>query len=323
MGLDTTLRRMQLPVFGGVVLVIAALQARGIGALVAGHLVPSEPTPLGPRLKESGTPTTGKDPSAILERNPFDSVTGPLNKTAGSAKTPQNEPDKPVTSLAGDPYEDNACTGVRASLVTATDDPAWSFAALTSTDGEQMRRIGDKVGTQTVVHIGYYESPNLESTPRVWLQDAGSRCIVPVTGPEPTKKPETASPSEPKSKKAKEKAKLEAEVKAKITKIGEGSFEVDRSGVEIIMQHYAKLAGSIRARGAKDGSGIRLSGIKGDSILGELGMKNGDMLTGINGFDMTDPEKAVDAYAKLRKAGKLDISMTRDGAPVGIKIQIK
>jgi general secretion pathway protein C len=322
MGLDSTLRRMQVPIFGGIVLVTAALQARGIGALVAGHLVPSEPTPLGPRVKGNATPTTGgKDPSAILERNPFDSVTGPLNRSAGSAKA-KSEPEKPVASLSGDPYEDNACTGVRASLVTATDDPAWSFAAISSTDGEQMRRIGDKIGAQTVVHIGYYESPKLESTPRVWLQDGGARCIVPVTGPEPTKKPES-SPTEPKSKKAKEKAKLEAEVKAKITKIADGSFEVDRSGVEIIMQHYAKLAGSIRARGAKDGSGIRLSGIKGDSILGELGMKNGDMLTGINGFDMTDPEKAVDAYAKLRKAGKLDISMTRDGAPVGIKIQIK
>lgn len=322
MGLDTTLRRMQVPIFGGVVLVAATLQARGIGALVAGHLVPSEPTPLRPRGKVNATPTGGKDPSAILERNPFDSVTGPLNKTAGSAKATQDAGEKPVASLSGDPYEDSACTGVRASLVTATDDPAWSFAAISSSDGEKMRRIGDKIGTQTVVHIGYYESPNLESTPRVWLQDAGARCIVPVTGPEPTKKPETPV-SEPKSKKAKEKAKLEAEVKSKITKLGDGSFEVDRSGVELIMQHYAKLAGSIRARGAKDGSGIRLSGIKGDSILGELGMQNGDMLTGINGFDMTDPEKAVDAYAKLRKAGKLDISMTRDGSPVNIKIQIK
>jgi general secretion pathway protein C len=323
MGLDTTLRRLQTPIFGGIVLIVALLQARGIGAIVAGHLVPTEPTPIGKGTPHSATPAAGKDPTAILERNPFDSVTGPLNKTAGSAKITPDQPEKPVASLSGDPYEDTACTGVRATLVTATDDPAWSFAAISSGDGEQMRRIGDKVGAQTVVHIGYYESPNLESTPRVWLQDAGARCIVPVTGPEPTKKPDTKTPTEPKSKKAKEKAKLEAEVKSKITKIGEGSFEVDRSGVEIIMQHYAKLAGSIRARGAKDGSGIRLSGIKGESILGELGMKNGDMLTGINGFDMTDPEKAVDAYAKLRKAGKLDISMTRDGSPVNIKIQIK
>ena len=37
---------------------------------------------------------------------------------------------------------------------------------------------------------------------------------------------------------------------------------------------------------------------------------------------MTDPDKAVDAYAKLRKAGQLDIQMTRDGAPVTIGVKI-
>ncbi len=52
-------------------------------------------------------------------------------------------------------------------------------------------------------------------------------------------------------------------------------------------------------------------------------MQNGDLLQAINGFDMTDPEKAVDAYAKLRTAGKLDITVSRDGSPTNISIAIK
>jgi general secretion pathway protein C len=52
-------------------------------------------------------------------------------------------------------------------------------------------------------------------------------------------------------------------------------------------------------------------------------MKNGDLLQSINGFDMSDPEKAVDAYAKLRSAGKLDITVNRDGSPFTVGIQIQ
>jgi general secretion pathway protein C len=316
MSFDSTLRTFQIPLLGGAILVASFFQARGIGQLVAGHLVPREPAAL-PASRSQPDTTRPKSGSEILARNPFDSVTGPLNKLPTAPK-PDEETPKTV-SANGDPYEDSPCSGVRASLITATDDPAWSFAALSSGDGEHMRRIGDKVGTQTVTHIGYYESPNLGSMPRVWLSEGGSRCIVAEGAPEPAAKPKPAA-DKPSSKSSK-KAKLEAEVKSKITKIGENQFEVDKSGVEIIMQHYAKLAGSIRARGTKEG--MRLSGIKPDSVLSEIGMQNGDLLSDINGFDMSDPEKAVDAYAKLRKAGKLDITMNRGGSPVTIKIQIK
>ena len=59
------------------------------------------------------------------------------------------------------------------------------------------------------------------------------------------------------------------------------------------------------------------------SILGELGMRNGDMLQTINGFDMSDPDKAVDAYAQLRRAGKLNLAFSRDGAPQTVNVKIK
>ncbi len=318
MAIDSQLRALQIPMICAGILTAAFFQARGVGQLVAGHLVPREPVLLKPH---SVDPVAERDKSAtdILSRNPFDSVTGPLNKQAGTVSPITDTPTQPVSN--GDPYDDSPCANVRASLITATDDPAWSFAALTTSDGETMRRIGDKVGTQTVEHIGYYESPNHGTMPRVWLVNGGQRCIVPDTGPDPTvKKPTIAEPRAPSAKNSK-KAKLEAEVKSKITKIAENHYEVDKSGVEIIMQHYAKLAGSIRARGTKEG--MRISGIRPDSVLGEIGMQNGDLLSDINGFDMSDPEKAVDAYAKLRKAGKLDMTMMRDGAPVTIKIQIK
>ena len=44
-----------------------------------------------------------------------------------------------------------------------------------------------------------------------------------------------------------------------------------------------------------------------------LGMENGDRLETINGFDMTSPEKALEAYARLRTADHLTVSVNRKG----------
>jgi hypothetical protein len=39
-----------------------------------------------------------------------------------------------------------------------------------------------------------------------------------------------------------------------------------------------------------------LFGIRPDTLLGTLGLENGDRLQTINGFDMASPEKALEAY---------------------------
>ena len=75
----------------------------------------------------------------------------------------------------------------------------------------------------------------------------------------------------------------------------------------------------------KDGKvlGIRLSGIKPNTLLATLGLKSGDRLESINGFNMGSPEKALEAYARLRTASQLDVTVNRRGAPVAIVHHIK
>ena len=69
--------------------------------------------------------------------------------------------------------------------------------------------------------------------------------------------------------------------------------------------------------------GIRLFGIKPDSLLGTLGLENGDRLSSINGFDMASPEKALEAYARLRTADHLTVAINRKGKPTNIDFNIK
>ena len=105
-----------------------------------------------------------------------------------------------------------------------------------------------------------------------------------------------------------------------------GSLNIDRSVVDKILENQAELMKSARlAPETKDGKvlGIRLFGIKPDTLLGSLGLQNGDRLESINGFNMGSPEKALEAYARLRTASQLDVTVNRRGAEVSIVHHIK
>lgn len=302
----------------GLVVVAAYFQAAGIGQLVGAHLVPTTLPIAHASMVDGPVDLPGKDAAPILARNPFDSTTGPLD---GKTVAVSDLHPPPTAAPTGDPYMDTPCGGITTSLVTAAEDPAWSFASFNSSEGKSLlRRRGDKIGSATVLHIGFMGSEAPDVVPRVWLMEGGSRCIVEMGNREGGAVKRTA-PDEANRSSSKPKSKLAQEIESKITKVGENAYVVERSAVEQIIQNYAKLAGSLRSRATKDG--VRVSGIKKDSILGKIGMQNGDLLQSINGFDMTDPEKAVDAYAKLRTAGKLDITVSRDGSPSNISITIK
>jgi len=69
--------------------------------------------------------------------------------------------------------------------------------------------------------------------------------------------------------------------------------------------------------------GIRLFGVRPDTLLGALGLENGDRLQSINGFDMASPEKVLEAYARLRTADHLIVQVNRRGQNVNIDFDIK
>ncbi len=69
--------------------------------------------------------------------------------------------------------------------------------------------------------------------------------------------------------------------------------------------------------------GMKLMGIKPGSLLGALGIQNGDRLTSINGFEMNDPQKMLEAYSKLLRADHLTASVVRNGQPMNLDFSIK
>jgi general secretion pathway protein C len=99
-----------------------------------------------------------------------------------------------------------------------------------------------------------------------------------------------------------------------------GKYVMDRVGVENIVKGYAKQAGSARGHG-KDGIVIRR--LQPDEALAQIGLRDGDVLQEINGFHLSDPEEALEAYAKLRKAARLDIKVLREGKPMTVVVEQK
>jgi general secretion pathway protein C len=59
--------------------------------------------------------------------------------------------------------------------------------------------------------------------------------------------------------------------------------------------------------------GFKVFSIRPDSIYATVGLKNGDVIRLINGNDLSSPENALEIYAKLKSAARLDIVVDRAG----------
>jgi general secretion pathway protein C len=325
MKLDKLLKRHFWVVILAFVGVAAFFHAQAITQIIGFRLAPDE-TELAAirtrRLPMPGSSTTGNtrdlSATAILKRNAFDSVTGPLDAPLLDVNLPEAGA---VAVDPTDPMNAPECEGLKVIVIAASTDPDWSFASFTPTTGgadtkSVMRRRGGDVSGKTVEFIGW---------DRVWLMNGATRCQLAMFRPPP---PPGAPPPKPAGEKSKSGGgdELTKEISKGIQKISATEFKIERGVVDKILENTAALMTQVRIVPEKDGdkaTGIRLFGVKPDSLLGVLGMENGDRLQTINGFDMTNPEKALEAYARLRTADHLTVSVNRKGASTNLDYAIQ
>jgi general secretion pathway protein C len=106
----------------------------------------------------------------------------------------------------------------------------------------------------------------------------------------------------------------------------EDTCTVERAFVEKLMANPALLAKQARiVPKQKDDEilGYKLYGIRRGSLPKLLGMKNGDMLTAVNGEELKSMDKAMGLYTKLRRASNLSVSIERKGKIITKEIQIQ
>jgi general secretion pathway protein C len=291
---------------------VALLNARAVGALVAATvdakmvlpqvgearaMVPFGSRPLrGPSPLAPARPRPAAD--AILDRNPFDHSTGPLRAR------------EPVPGGEGDgPRRVTTCEGVRPLVLVSADDPEVAFAALDVGGRRVLRKRGGEVLGMRLAYVG---------RDRVWFEMADGFCQALLfgafgAGPIPPPAPATPTP-------------LEVDVASKIVKTGPNEYAIDRAAVDRILDAQAEMM-KARVVPEKEGDrvvGVKVFGVKPGSVLSMLGIENGDRLETINGFEVSSPEKMLEAYARLRAgADRLSVHLTRAGRAVNLDYTVR
>ncbi|NRD50976.1 type II secretion system protein GspC [Corallococcus exiguus] len=104
-----------------------------------------------------------------------------------------------------------------------------------------------------------------------------------------------------------------------IRETGPDTYAVPREDVTEALTHLPELSMQARVVPAfKDGRpvGFKLFSIREESFYARMGLRNGDVLQRINGLDLDSPDKALEAFTKLRDARRIELQIERGGAPV-------
>ena len=98
--------------------------------------------------------------------------------------------------------------------------------------------------------------------------------------------------------------------------MAEHKYEVQRSTLDSLLGNMNALAKGARiVPEVKDGkpAGFRLFSIRPDGPFAKIGLQNGDVISAINGLEMTSPDKALEVYTKLKTANHLSVGLERNG----------
>jgi general secretion pathway protein C len=322
MAVDKLLKRHFWAVILLLVAIAAFFDAQGIMQIVGASLAADAKQLAAPPLISRAAPGAGSAAThattaqAILHRNPFDSETGPLDAIPVTDVASADDTSQPVDM--SDPFSAPACEGVQVLVIAASADPDWSFAALETPKDKGksfLRRRGGDVEGKKVKFIGW---------DRVWLASGSQLCQAQMFKP-PAAPSASAAPAAPMPS-AGGPSGVAEDIKKGIQRVSANEFNIDRGVVDKILENQAELMRQARIVPEQENGkvvGIRLFGVRPDTLLGTLGMENGDRLQTINGFDMTSPEKALEAYARLRTADHLTIQINRKGSDQNIDYNIK
>jgi len=104
------------------------------------------------------------------------------------------------------------------------------------------------------------------------------------------------------------------------------SITVRRSDVQDALKNINTLLSQVRIRPHfKDGKadGLALSNIKGNSIFAKLGLRDGDVVRGVNNRPIRSPDDIVSFYNKLTSASRISLQINRRGQDSTINYRIR
>jgi general secretion pathway protein C len=92
------------------------------------------------------------------------------------------------------------------------------------------------------------------------------------------------------------------------------SIQLDREELESQMADLNELMQQVRIRPFMEGrnpAGFLVSNIKPGSLFSKMGLRNGDVIQGVNGESITTPDQAIELYESLMEGGSIDLDIKR------------
>lgn len=111
-----------------------------------------------------------------------------------------------------------------------------------------------------------------------------------------------------------------------ISKIAEGKYVVSQSELEKTLTNLNDVAMQARIVPNFEGgkaNGFKIFNIKANSIYEKIGLKNGDVIQKINGFEINSPDKAFEVYQKLKDSKAINIEINRGGSNMSMDYTIR
>jgi type II secretion system protein C len=109
-------------------------------------------------------------------------------------------------------------------------------------------------------------------------------------------------------------------------KVGRGNYIVDQAKLQQAISNPGQMMTDARLRpnlvNGKE-EGFVLNEVKPGGIYHSLGLQDGDVLLRINEYDVSNPERALQAFTALKGMERVQIDMIRSGAKMTMTYQIK
>jgi len=99
-------------------------------------------------------------------------------------------------------------------------------------------------------------------------------------------------------------------------------WSLDLTGVE---HPRAMLSGArIRWLGEDNsGEGYEITGLDRNGLMSRVGIRTGDTLVALNGSPLRNPDEAIDAYIRARRASRIDLTLARRGARYTVPVTVR
>lgn len=105
-----------------------------------------------------------------------------------------------------------------------------------------------------------------------------------------------------------------------------GAIRLDREELESQMANLNELMQQVRIRPFMEGkrpAGFLVSNIKPGSLFSKMGLRNGDVIQGVNGETITTPDQAVELYESLMEGGEIALEIKRGRRKQNLRYEIR